>query len=84
MKTEKQYHAISSILNRHKEGASIDEIKKELEFDLAIRTLQRRLSKMKELGMIITSGESRATRYHLTPTPLATENKKGGYTHHFN
>lgn len=78
MKTEKQYHAISSILNRHKEGASIDEIKKELEFDLAIRTLQRRLSKMKELGMIITSGESRDTRYHLTPTPLATENKKGG------
>ncbi|WP_293011029.1 Fic family protein [Mongoliibacter sp.] len=53
-------------MERFPYGASIDEILGAEGLDLELRTLQRRLKKLKENGEIYTSGGSKATRYHLS------------------
>lgn len=65
-KASQQFDAIASALRPLKEGASIEEIKATVGLGIELRTLQRRLAEMKKLGYVITSGEKRSTRYHLS------------------
>lgn len=61
-----QIEAIKAALRQSgAEGASIDEIKAALSSTIPHRTLQRRLEGMQQEGIVTTTGEARATRYHL-------------------
>lgn len=62
---KKQLEAIKRILKGFSDGASIEEIKVATGLNIELRTLQRRLAKLKEKGEITVSGDTRSTRYHL-------------------
>lgn len=65
-KQSTQIEAIKSALKQvGDKGASIEEIKDKLLIVIPHRTLQRRLEEMQQEGTAKTSGEARATRYHL-------------------
>lgn len=55
--------AIEDVLADFKQGASIEDIRERVNIEL--RTLQRRLEKLQELGRVHTSGRRRSTLYHL-------------------
>lgn len=61
----RQIEAIKTALEQFKEGASIEEIKNALNFEIELRTLQRRLDRLIQNGIIARSGLSRATIYML-------------------
>lgn len=65
-----QLEIIRKTLEQLKEGASLDTIKDALGQEIAPRTLQRRLEKLKEMGIVTVSGKSRSTLYHLTQAPV--------------
>ena len=64
-KPEQELETIKNVLKKFPEGAAIEELKASLGFGLELRTLQRRLEKLREQGFITTSGGTRSTRYHL-------------------
>lgn len=64
-----ELEVISKTLEKFKDGASIEQIKEASGLDIEQRTLQRRLDKLKEKGIITMSGKSRGTLYHLAETP---------------
>lgn len=70
---------IRKVLDKFKDGVSIEIIKKETGLELERRTLLRRLDKLVEQGIVTTSGRTRAMIYSLvnpsTQTTEATENK---------
>jgi len=57
--------SIVEFLKQKKEGASLEMIKEGAGLDIERRTLQRRLDKLKEGGLVITSGKARAILYHI-------------------
>lgn len=57
--------AIEAALANFKQGASIEDIKAAIEIDIEVRTLQRRLDKLQEQGIVQTSGKRRSTLYYL-------------------
>ena len=63
---------ILAVLNKFQNGASIDEIRLAYNPEINIRTLQRRLAKLAEHGVIIISGNARATIYKLTTNTTDT------------
>lgn len=68
--TQKKEHieinSIKKTIGRFPYGASIEDIQSHSGVDMELRTLQRRLKKLKELGEVNTSGGSRSTKYHLS------------------
>lgn len=64
--TKIELSAIQNVLAKNTYGASIEDILSGSGLHLALRTLQRRLKKLKEEGIIYTTGGSRSTRYHLS------------------
>lgn len=64
-KTKQELARIETAIAQFKEGASIEAIKNALNPPIEKRTLQRRLVKLQEMGVISISGQSKATRYHL-------------------
>jgi hypothetical protein len=62
---QKQMNSIKAVLATFKLGASIEEIMKATGLGLELRTLQRRLAKLKERDLITTSGDTRSTKYHI-------------------
>ncbi|MCH6198056.1 Fic family protein [Aquiflexum sp. LQ15W] len=60
----KELNAIKEILVKFPEGITLEEIKENLDFELELRTLQRRLKILKENGGLYVSGGSKATKYH--------------------
>jgi Fic family protein len=58
---------ILKVLEQHKDGVGIDQIKDALKVDLEPRTLQRRLDKLKADGIVMISGRTRSRLYHLVP-----------------
>jgi len=59
---------IRRALEKFQDGASLDMIKKALDIDIELRTLQRRLDKLIDEGIIATSGKTKARLYHLVPS----------------
>lgn len=57
---------IKGLLERSPYGATIEDILTSKGLDLELRTLQRRLKKLKEQGEIYTTGGSKSTRYHIS------------------
>lgn len=69
-KAQIQIKAISTALEKFREtGASAEDIKKELTVEISVRTLQRRLDEMQNLGLIRITGNARSTRYYLVEKP---------------
>jgi len=73
---DQELKSIESSLSHFKQGASIEEIRAQVGIEL--RTLQRRLEKLQELGRVRTAGQRRSTLYYLvqeTPviTPIAVD-----------
>jgi len=64
---------IRKTLERFGEGISLDTIKEVSGLEIETRSLQRRLDKLKEAGIVATSGKTRSTLYYLTQ-PSAEEN----------
>lgn len=62
---KQELEAIRTALNQFKDGASLGDIKTTSRLDIALRSLQRRLEKLHELGEITLSGKTRSTLYHL-------------------
>lgn len=61
-----QIESIKTALQQFGEtGASIEEIRATLIVEIPRRTLQRRLEQMQKLSIAKTTGDARATRYHL-------------------
>ncbi|RZS96541.1 Fic family protein [Cecembia calidifontis] len=58
--------AIKNVIAKNTYGASIEDIMSGCGLNLELRTLQRRLKKLKEEGIIFTTGGSKSTRYHLS------------------
>lgn len=80
MKKEKsiELEAILAALKRFKDGGSIVEIKTASGLDIAFRTLQRRLKKLQEQGLVRISGKTHSVRYHLVQkeeSPIAPDIK---------
>lgn len=69
-----QLEAIKTVLANFQDGASLEQIKNSIGFDIEQRTLQRRLLKLKEESIVTTSGDTRSTRYHLV-TPVSQSRK---------
>lgn len=66
MKAEKPKNMDKVILNhisQHKDGISLNQLIDFLEFEIPRRTLQRRLSILREQGKIIQQGAGRSTKY---------------------
>lgn len=71
-----QVEKIIQTLGLYPQGASLDTLNKALDIDLEVRTLQRRLEKLKEQGIVLVSGKSRAVMYRLpasSPSNPTTE-----------
>jgi hypothetical protein len=65
-KALEQIEVIIAALKKSGEaGTSIEEIKAAISITISHRTLQRRLEEMQQQGIAKTTGEARATRYHL-------------------
>lgn len=60
-----QLQAIQAVLERFRDGASIERIMATAGLNIELRTLQRRLAKLRQQGVVRISGEKRSTRYHL-------------------
>lgn len=77
---DQEMEVIRKVLEKFKDGASIEIIKKETGLDLERRTLLRRLDKLVEQGIVTTSGRTRAMRYNLVKSAAqptkATKNKE--------
>ncbi len=73
-----QLGVVTKALEGFENGASIEEIIDALSITIALRTLQRRLAKLKEQGKVTTSGDTRSTRYHLVPqaSGIAAQDKE--------
>ena len=69
--------SIVRTLQQFEDGASIDTIKNQLGSQVELRTLQRRLDKLIEDGVILTSGKTRSRLYYLTPQTDREEAKTG-------
>ncbi|WP_026768824.1 Fic family protein [Asinibacterium sp. OR53] len=63
--TTQELARIETALAQFSEGASIENIKNALNPPIGKRTLQRRLVKLQEIGVVSISGRNKATRYHL-------------------
>lgn len=61
---------IRHTLEQFRDGASLEAIKEASGLEIGLRTLQRRLDKLKEMGIVATSGKTRATLYHLIQAPV--------------
>lgn len=57
---------IISVIERYPEGASLQDIVTNLGISLSTRSLQRRLSRLLDLGCIVVEGKARARRYKVT------------------
>lgn len=66
---DQEMEVIRKALEKFKDGASMDAIKKATGLDLDRRTFLRRLDKLVEQGVVITSGRTRATLYRLAEAP---------------
>ncbi|WP_343667834.1 Fic family protein [Chitinophaga sp.] len=73
----KELQLIRKAFESFGDGATIEMIKNALDIDIELRTLQRRLEKLIDEGIITTSGKTKARLYHLIPTP-AVEKQNGG------
>lgn len=60
----KELNAIKEVLIKFPEGITLEEIKENLDFEIELRTLQRRLKILKENGEVYVTGGSKATKYH--------------------
>ena len=56
---------IKQVMQKFPQGASVEEIKASLRHALELRTLQRRLEKLVETGLLKLSGAKRTAKYHL-------------------
>lgn len=65
-----EIEVIRKALEKFKDGASIEEIKKASGLELERRTLLRRLDKLVEQGAVTTSGKTRAMLYRLGEVPV--------------
>lgn len=70
----KELEIIRKTLERLGEGASLDTIREASGLEIEERTLQRRLDKLKEAGIVTTSGKTRSTLYYLTQAPAEQNN----------
>ena len=57
--------ALTEIVSRHPDGASVDEIARATDIDLPRRTLQRRLATLVRGGRLILEGRGRGSRYRV-------------------
>lgn len=73
----RELEIIKNSLEQFKEGASLDDLKRAAGLEIGSRTLQRRLDKLQELGIVISSGKTRATLYHLVQTQAELKEEKG-------
>lgn len=64
--TKRELSVIKNAIAKNTYGASIEDIMSGSGLDLELRTLQRRLKKLKEEGFIYTTGGSKSTRYHIS------------------
>ena len=64
--TKRDLLVIKGIIERFSYGATIEDILHAEGIDLELRTLQRRLKKLKENDEIYTTGGSKSTRYHIS------------------
>lgn len=71
----RELNTIVDILGQFQDGASVEMIKHALGAEIELRTLQRRLDKLIEQGLVITSGHTRARRYHLVPELPSAKDK---------
>ena len=65
MSEEQENNSILEILATYSLGAGIDKIKSKIGLEIKLRTLQRRLAKLEENGLIKITGNKRARLYHL-------------------
>lgn len=73
----RELEIIKNSLEQFKEGASLDDLKRAAGLEIGSRTLQRRLDKLQELGIVMSSGKTRATLYHLVQTQAELKEEKG-------
>lgn len=59
---------IQNSLKQFKGGATLNDLKNATALKIELRTLQRRLDKLQELGIVTTSGKTRSTLYHFVQT----------------
>lgn len=62
---EKQLDSIVKSLQKFPKGASLQQLSDEADFNIELRTLQRRLEKLRDMGKVVISGKTSATRYNL-------------------
>ena len=68
---------IRKTLEQFKDGASLEMIKNALDIDIEIRTLQRRLDRLIDEGIIATSGKTKARLYRLISSQSAVKQNTG-------
>lgn len=69
---------ILAVFGQFKGGASIEEVKTASGLDIELRTLQRRLKKLREQGLITLSGKANSARYYLVPKEASQESQGRG------
>lgn len=64
LKVQKELEKLVKLVEGHPNGASIEELRRLTNEDVPKRTLQHRLSKLIQLGLIQRFGSSRSTKYY--------------------
>jgi len=65
-----ELETIRKAFEQFKSGASLHALREASGLKIELRTLQRRLDKLKEMGIITASGKTRTTLYHLVQFPV--------------
>lgn len=68
-----QLNIIIKALERFPEGASLEAIREASGLDIEIRTLQRRINKLKAQGIVMLSGKTRGALYRLEGSPAFSD-----------
>lgn len=69
----RELEAVKRTLAQFRGGASIEQIKEALGFDIELRTLQRRLNALQEQQSVATTGKTRSVLYYLVPGTVVAE-----------
>ncbi len=74
-KTYQELEAIKNAVKQFTKGASIEEINEAAGLEIGLRTLQRRLKKLHELGAVTIVGSTRSTLYKFANPDAADKNE---------
>jgi hypothetical protein len=74
--TQTQMDELTALLESNPEGLSRGEIAKQVDFNINIKTLQRRLASLADEGRILKKGDKKAAKYYPSQAPAKSDKRQ--------